>query len=506
MVGTSRRAFLGGISGGVASAALGAAFIPRIAWAAPVELGERLRFGALDPLVDLLQATPPDELLPAVVKRLRTGTPLSDVVAAGALANARGFGGTDYNGYHALMAMVPAWEIASQMPAALAPLPVLKVMHRNARFLQAAGRAHEDALEPLAAPADAKASGEKLVQLVRGLDMPGAERELAALDLRKDDAARASTYEALQDSVRDDSNVHRVVLAWRAWDTLRLTGNEHALSMLRQSVRFCVDEDGRRTGGANPVRELVPKIMRDFRLEERERGARKASDEEVAKLADTIFRASSEDGAKAVARELAAGLDPEDAGAAISLAATHILLHDPGRTRAETGKPLGSVHGASHGVHASDAANAWRHIARVGGSRNAFASLIAAAYHTAGKAGGDKPHDDGALPCGLDDRAALLDAIAAHVRERDQKSACQAARRYCALGHGAAPLFAQLLEFIVSEDGALHAEKYFRTAQEEHSTARAPHRDLYLVALTRVAASQQGFPAPGLAEARSLLG
>jgi hypothetical protein len=51
----------------------------------------------------------------------------------------------------------------------------------------------------------------------------------------------------------------------------------------------------------------------------------------------------------------------------------------------------------------------------------------------------------------------------------------------------------------------LHAEKYFRTAQEEHASARPPHRSLYLVALTRVMASHFGFPAPGYEEARKLL-
>ena len=57
-------------------------------------------------------------------------------------------------------------------------------------------------------------------------------------------------------------------------------------------------------------------------------------------------------------------------GEAISLAANQLVLHDPGRTRADTpAKPKGSVHGASVGVHAQDAANAWRNIARVSNSR-----------------------------------------------------------------------------------------------------------------------------------------
>jgi hypothetical protein len=58
---------------------------------------------------------------------------------------------------------------------------------------------------------------------------------------------------------------------------------------------------------------------------------------------------------------------------------------------------------------------------------------------------------------------------------------------------------------MVAQDGALHAEKYFHTAREEHAAARPAHAGLHLVALARVAASGFGFPAPGLAEARELL-
>ncbi len=83
--------------------------------------------------------------------------------------------------------------------------------------------------------------------------------------------------------------------------------------------------------------------------------------------------------------------------------------------------------------------------------------------------------------------------------------ACAAARRWCELDHPHDGLFAKLLGFAVSEDGALHAEKYFRTAQEEHATARSEQRERAVIALTRVMASHAGFPAPGIAQARALL-
>jgi hypothetical protein len=58
----------------------------------------------------------------------------------------------------------------------------------------------------------------------------------------------------------------------------------------------------------------------------------------------------------------------------------------------------------------------------------------------------------------------------------------------------------------VSEDGALHAEKYYRTVSEEFATTRPAFRWRQLVALARVTASEFGYPAPGFKEACDLLG
>jgi hypothetical protein len=62
-----------------------------------------------------------------------------------------------------------------------------------------------------------------------------------------------------------------------------------------------------------------------------------------------------------------------------------------------------------------------------------------------------------------------------------------------------------LLRYAISEDGALHAEKYYRTVTEEFASTRPALRWRQLAALARVTASEYGFPAPGIAEARRLL-
>jgi hypothetical protein len=452
-----------------------------------------------------MQETPADALMPILVQKLRSGTPLADLVGAGALANARAYGGTNYNGYHTLMAMMPSFEMAAEMPAPYGPLPVLKVLHRNARFFQETGRAKTDALEPIETLGGA-ASEADLVQTIRAHDVAKAEQALAALESR----SPARAYEELQTVVRDDMNVHRVVLAWRAFDLLRVTGQDQSLTMLRQSVRFCIDEDSRRAERGQPatgIVKLLPELMAKHGLEQREVGKSAASEADLERWRDAFFGMDRAHAADTAAEALAQGFALADVCLALSLAANRLLLHDPGRAVEEPGKPVGSVHGASVGVHASDAANAWRRIAGTGGARNAFASVIAGAYHTAGQSShvGAESFDHDGEPCAKNDPSELRAEIDARIRARDQKGACLAARRYCELGHSSPELFALLVGFAVSQDGALHAEKYFRTATEEHVSARPNSKPLYLVALTRVMASQQGFPAPGVEETRKLL-
>jgi hypothetical protein len=73
------------------------------------------------------------------------------------------------------------------------------------------------------------------------------------------------------------------------------------------------------------------------------------------------------------------------------------------------------------------------------------------------------------------------------------------------LGHAPRPVFDLLLRYAVSEDGSLHAEKFYRTVCEEFAAARPAFRWRHLVALARVTASEFGRPAPGMTEARRLL-
>jgi hypothetical protein len=292
---------------------------------------------------------------------------------------------------------------------------------------------------------------------------------------------------------------------------LDLTGKEQAQTLLRQSVGFCVDEERglRRSGRVPEIRTVLPKLLDQYRLVGRPLGKREADDGWVEHLAGVIYAGDRARAADAAAAALAEGMSPEAVGEAISLAANRLVLCDPGRQRAEPGKPVGSVHGASVGVHASDSANAWRNIARVSNERNTVASLIVGAFHTAGQNGGQlkQPHplseqlekvtakDAGALLCDAEDA----------IKAKDQARVCALVQRYGELGQSPRPVFDLLLKYGVSQDGALHAEKYYRTVTEEFAATRPAFRWRQLVALARVTASEYGFPAPGYEQACQLL-
>src|SRR5437773_1800425 len=119
MMSRNRREFLADVGKGMLVAGVGAAVAGDLglAPAFAAEGSDRLTFGDREPLVSLMQETPADKLLPLLVEKLKAGTPLSELTAAAALANARTFGGHDYDGYHAFMALAPALHMTAELPA-----------------------------------------------------------------------------------------------------------------------------------------------------------------------------------------------------------------------------------------------------------------------------------------------------------------------------------------------------------------------------------------------------
>lgn len=155
--------------------------------------------------------------------------------------------------------------------------------------------------------------------------------------------------------------------------------------------------------------------------------------------------------------------------------------------------------------------NAWRNMAKVSSSSNARTGLIVAAYHLA-----TAHHLEwkSLTPYLLKEQSAEVRAQApsALLREQDeairsnqQGHAAATVQRYGEMGFEARPIFDLLLGFAMSEDGSLHAEKYYRTVAEEFGRTRKAYRWEHLVALTRVTASEYDRRAAGYEQACELL-
>jgi hypothetical protein len=479
------------------------------------EGSDRLTFGSLEPLVGLIQETSAAQLMPRIVERMRQGTSLRDIVAASALANARTFGGEDYVGFHTLMATAPAYHMAGELPENRRALPVLKVLFRNANRIQEFGGVQREVLHPVqpAAGPGNLTGPDQVRDAVRRADVNAAEGAYAAVAQGNADAA----LNFILHVVEDGAEVHRVVLPYRAWDLMGLIGRDHAHTLLRQSIRYCVkSETPQQRQYFEGVRTLVPRLLDQHQVLSRASGTRTADDRWVDELSQTIFRGTAEQAADAAAAALAEGMDPTAIGEAISLAANQLVLRDNGRLRDEApNKPAGSVHGDSIGVHGCDSANAWRNLARAANARNRAVCLILGAWQVArdrAARGGSfltwqpYPRDEARAQVQHLASDRLLPTLEDAIRNRDQARAAAAVDRYLASNQPVRPVWDMLLRYAVSEDGALHAEKFYRTTVEEYASCRTAFRSRYLIALARVTASAHGYAAPGYADACRLLG
>lgn len=516
---STRREFLADVGRGMLVTAVGYEVATGLGLSPALagEADDALSFGPLEPLVCLMQETPVNRLMSVLADQLRTGTELRRLVAAAALANARTFGGEDYVGFHTAMALGPAYYMSQELPAEWQPLPVFKVLYRNTNRIQEHGGRTGEVLHRVVAAGPSSAANvdaEALRAAVRRKDVVGAEQTFAGLAQGSTDDA----FNAVLLAVQDNTEVHRVVLPYRAWDLAGLIGREQAHTLLRQSVRYCVKaESWPRSADFDEPRVLLPRLLEEHHLLGRAPGERLAEDAWVEQLSQTIFKSSPAQAAGAAAAALAEGMAPAAIGEALTLATNQLLLRDHGRPPSNEvpGKPVGSVHGDSVGVHACDSANAWRNLARVGNARNACASLILGAYQVAL----DRSHSGGdflnwqPLPFGwqleqarkFTEAPALLRELDEAIRGNLQVRASAMVHVYGELGFAPRPVFDLLLRYGVSEDGSLHAEKFYRTVSEEFAVTRKAYRWRHLVALARVTASEYGRPAAGLAEARSVL-
>src|SRR3954465_11470956 len=142
-----RREFLQEVGGGMLAVLVGSGLAAELGLAAEDNKEGKARTpNGLVRLSQLIQQTPTKDLLPALHTELKNGVSLKALIAAAALANARAFGGQDYNGYHSFMALCPSYAMAMALPQKERPLPILKVLYRTSTHIHGARCTKEDRL------------------------------------------------------------------------------------------------------------------------------------------------------------------------------------------------------------------------------------------------------------------------------------------------------------------------------------------------------------------------
>jgi len=408
------------------------------------------------------------------------------------------------------MAMLPSLQMADLLPSERRPLPVLKVLYRNAAQIQELGGASKKTLRELHA-ADHAAEGNVDLQIrdaVRQTNLDGAETLFSVVG----EAPIDEMFNVLQPVMQDDINIHRFVFAFRTHGLAKLLGDEYAFDILRQCVRFCINHEQNRISRGypeSPIRALMPKLLDQYKLAGKSFGRRDPGDRWVDETSVAIYNGPSERSAEITAAAIAEGIDPEVIGEAISLASNLLTLRQ--------GTDKWRAHGDAQGVHASDGTNAWRNMVRLAETRHAVPGLIIAAYHSAVYS----PYQTDPFPLQehreairTTDAAALIAEAEDAVRNNDQGRAAAAIAVYGEQGYPVEPVLHSLLRFTVSEDGRLHGEKFFHTVSEEYRTTRPAFRWRQIIALARVTASaygynradEPGYRAPGYEHACQLLG
>lgn len=504
----TRRDFCRQVGAGMLAASLGPALLRDLGMT-PALAGQdppRLTFGALEPLVSLMQETPAPKLQTLLIERHKNGqlTP-RDMIAAAALANARTFGGDDYVGFHAMFALKPALQMSADLPPERQLLPILKAVWRNSDRIQGFGGGKKENLLPVAAVPlpESRSGGEAVRDAVRKLDLKSAEGMLA--EVCKSSAADA--FNAVQTALHDATEVHRVNMVYRAWGLLDLVGRENALTLLRESLHYFVTfEAQKHRDFFSGPRTVLPKLVDQYRLYEKPPGTKAADDAWIERTSAALFAAAPAQAAEIAAAALAEGMSPDAIHEAIGIGANQLVLRDDGP----------QAHGATVGVHACDAVNAWKHIGAAADAKNAAAAAVVSAYTLAFDRDNPKrnrmqewepyPRRDARDAVKTTAPEALLRDLDDAIRRKDQARAAAVVQRYGEAGAAAEPVFAIFRRYVLSEHGALHGEKYFGTVTEEFAAARPQYRWRQAVAMARFAASSYGEPSPGYEDAVKQLG
>ena len=379
--------------------------------------------------------------------------------------------------------------MAAELPAASAALPVLKVLYRNTSRIHATGGAAKEVLHPIAENAIGRCRACRRAHSRGGSRQESRSRRTTAWPPQHRALARRGVQRfAAGGGRRRRSASHRPGLSrlgsvGPGWARARRDHVAAVVALLRRQLQAELRRSlCRHSRAAAQIARSVPA------------GRARAGHARGRRCLDRIDvrtrsspRRPTRPRTPSPPRWPKASAPHPVADADRAWRANQLVLRDAGRLarNAQPNKPVGSVHGDSIGVHACDSVNAWRNIAAVSNRRNAVASLILSAWQVASDRGfggseilaaQPQPEPQQIEKITVRDRLRLL-ARAGRCHPSAGSGPCL--RRGACLRRArlpGRPVQDLLLRYAISEDGALHAEKFYSTTNEEFARARPKFR------------------------------
>jgi hypothetical protein len=467
---------------------------------------ERVQFSAaIEPMVQFIEQTPPDQILNRTLDKLRHGVATQTMLTASALAVARSSDlppGHHGGPLHPLAGLHAVSKLVERLDGEQRFLPVLQHVALSNKHIHDPGMGPYSLLEfaPLNAGGVAATKAAFLEAASRG-ESNKADHYFIWLweHVPPVEALDLLLTVAIPKNVLDDHYFIFPAFTWRALESIE---EQYRSVLMRPAVRYVA---------RFPVAEPIPEIealLEQHQLVQRVTRHHSAEDETatIGQLGEAIGRCDVYDDIPVLlAKALATGLSLEGAGEALSIGAAGLFL------RSLTGNPMD--------VHLHTSINLRRYLLRIDGLslRNKLLALLL--WHTGPEVRSTQnrmepaPQPDPAAVAALPHRtqAALLEAITESIYRQpptdwskitnlgqmravpEVKQTANLAQQYVLSRYDTRAFMRRLGEIACHDNFTeMHAFKHHQAIVEEFHSTREPWRGMHLVCGAQAAAISFG--------------
>ena len=466
----------------------------------------RVQFAAeIEPLVQFIEETSPEDILDHTLTKLRAGVPIKTMLTAPALAVTRSSDlppGHHGGPLHPLAGLYAVYNLAERLQGEERFLPVLQHIALANKHIHSldTGPYMLPEFEPLDA-GGVEATKEAFLSAVSRGASNRADHHFLWLwqNIPPVEALDLLLTVAIPKNVLDD---HYFIFPAFTWRTVQCLGQEYLPTLMRPAVRYV---------SRFPIAPGVPEIdalLDEYQLLTTPLRLQTGDDETtvIGHLGEAIGQCRMfAEIPKMLAKALADGLSLAGAGEALSIGAAGLFL------RSLTGNPMD--------VHLHTSINLRRYLLQLDGLslRNKLLTLLL--WHTGPEVRSTErrleasPQPDAAAVAALPYRTQddLLDAITESIYQQppidwatvsnlgqlravpEVKIPVQLAQQYVNCGYDASAFIGRLAEIVCHDNFTeMHAFKHHQAVVEEFANTRAPWRWAHLVAGAQAAAISFG--------------